>query len=90
MPIAMRIEFSRLLSLATCTLPGMSKSAVIIDAPRDRARGALVGLAVGDAVGTSMEFAPPGSFTPLTTIADTSAGAMMVACLRTGTALILA
>ncbi|MGB3412493.1 MAG: ADP-ribosylglycohydrolase family protein [Microthrixaceae bacterium] len=33
---------------------------------RDRAMGALVGLAVGDAVGTTLEFKPPGSFTPIT------------------------
>ncbi|MFZ4434470.1 MAG: ADP-ribosylglycohydrolase family protein [Microthrixaceae bacterium] len=32
---------------------------------RDRAIGALVGLAVGDAVGTTLEFKPPGSFTPI-------------------------
>jgi ADP-ribosyl-[dinitrogen reductase] hydrolase len=31
-----------------------------------RSRGALIGLAVGDAVGTTLEFEPPGSFTPLT------------------------
>lgn len=30
-----------------------------------RSRGALVGLAVGDAVGTTLEFEAPGSFTPL-------------------------
>lgn len=29
---------------------------------RDRAIGALVGLAVGDAVGTTLEFASPGTF----------------------------
>lgn len=32
---------------------------------RDRAIGALVGLAVGDAVGTTLEFRAPGSFTPI-------------------------
>lgn len=32
----------------------------------DRLRGALFGLAVGDAVGTTVEFAEPGSFPPLT------------------------
>jgi ADP-ribosyl-[dinitrogen reductase] hydrolase len=32
----------------------------------DRFRGALVGLAVGDAVGTTVEFKPPGSFAPIT------------------------
>lgn len=33
---------------------------------RDRARGALVGLAVGDAVGTTLEFKELGEFTPIT------------------------
>lgn len=33
---------------------------------RDRMRGALVGLAVGDAVGTTVEFQPPGTFSPVT------------------------
>ena len=33
---------------------------------RDRFRGALLGLAVGDAVGTTVEFRPRGSFPPLT------------------------
>lgn len=33
---------------------------------RDRAVGALVGLAAGDAVGTTVEFKAPGTFTPLT------------------------
>ena len=33
---------------------------------RDRARGALLGLAAGDAVGTSVEFQPRGSFEPVT------------------------
>ncbi len=31
----------------------------------DRAVGALLGLAAGDAVGTTLEFRPPGSFTPI-------------------------
>jgi len=35
---------------------------------RDRARGCLVGLAVGDALGTSVEFAAPGTFPPVTGI----------------------
>jgi ADP-ribosylglycohydrolase len=30
-----------------------------------RCRGALLGLAVGDAVGTTLEFKPPGSFAPI-------------------------
>ncbi len=32
----------------------------------DRARGALIGLAVGDALGAAVEFRPPGSFIPVT------------------------
>ena len=32
---------------------------------RERYKGALLGLAVGDAVGTSVEFTPPGSFEPV-------------------------
>lgn len=32
----------------------------------DRYRGALLGLAAGDAVGTTVEFQPPGSFAPVT------------------------
>ncbi len=37
-----------------------------VDGGRDRAVGALLGLASGDAVGTTLEFKPPGSFTPIT------------------------
>src|SRR3954464_12704125 len=33
---------------------------------KDRFRGALLGLAVGDAVGTTVEFSPPGTFAPVT------------------------
>lgn len=33
---------------------------------KDRFHGALLGLAVGDALGTTLEFKPPGSFEPLT------------------------
>ena len=32
---------------------------------RDRYRGSLLGLAIGDALGTTLEFSQPGSFTPL-------------------------
>ena len=35
---------------------------------RSRYRGALLGLAAGDALGTTVEFRPPGSFEPLTDI----------------------
>lgn len=37
-----------------------------VEPERDRARGALLGLACGDAVGTTVEFLPPGTF-PLVT-----------------------
>jgi ADP-ribosyl-[dinitrogen reductase] hydrolase len=33
---------------------------------RDRFRGSLLGLAVGDALGTTLEFRSPGTFTPVT------------------------
>ena len=33
--------------------------------PEDRFRGCLLGLAVGDAVGTTLEFKTPGSFEPI-------------------------
>jgi ADP-ribosylglycohydrolase len=33
---------------------------------QDRYRGAMLGLAAGDAVGTTLEFKPPGSFEPIT------------------------
>ena len=33
---------------------------------QDRVRGSLLGLAVGDALGTTLEFKPPGTFTPIT------------------------
>lgn len=35
------------------------------DLLRDRYRGCLIGLAVGDALGTTLEFMAPGSFTPI-------------------------
>ena len=34
----------------------------------NRARGALIGAAIGDALGTTIEFTQPGSFTPVTDI----------------------
>ena len=36
---------------------------------RERYHGALLGLAAGDAVGTTVEFSPPGTFTPVTDMA---------------------
>ena len=48
----------------------MSESTLLmqqtIETRLNRARGALLGLAVGDAIGTTVEFKPRGSFTPLT------------------------
>jgi ADP-ribosyl-[dinitrogen reductase] hydrolase len=38
----------------------------MMTAQHDRAIGALVGLAVGDAVGTTLEFRAPGTFEPIT------------------------
>ena len=35
---------------------------------RDKYRGALLGLAIGDALGTTVEFKPPGTFAPITDI----------------------
>ena len=32
---------------------------------RERYRGALLGLAAGDALGTTLEFKPPGTFAPV-------------------------
>jgi ADP-ribosyl-[dinitrogen reductase] hydrolase len=40
----------------------------MVKADPDRARGCLLGLAVGDAVGTTLEFKPRGSFQPITDI----------------------
>ena len=45
----------------------------------DRARGALLGLAVGDAVGTTLEFSPKD---PLATVSDMVGGGLF--CLRAG------
>lgn len=36
-----------------------------MNAARDRSRGALIGLAVGDALGAAVEFRRPGSFEPV-------------------------
>ena len=40
-------------------------TAAEINAARPRYRGALLGLAAGDALGTTLEFEPPGSFPPI-------------------------
>jgi ADP-ribosyl-[dinitrogen reductase] hydrolase len=37
-----------------------------MNAQMQRYRGSLLGLAVGDALGTTLEFKPPGTFPPLT------------------------
>ena len=45
---------------------GERQPSTTIDAIRDRALGSLVGLAVGDAIGTTVEFRQRGSFDPVT------------------------
>ena len=47
-------------------MEGGPLSRTVTPALRDRAGGALLGLAVCDALGTTNEFSPPGSFVPLT------------------------
>ncbi|MBW3538903.1 MAG: ADP-ribosylglycohydrolase family protein [Planctomycetes bacterium] len=37
---------------------------------KDRQRGCLFGLAVGDALGAAVEFSPPGSFEPVADYRD--------------------
>jgi len=49
----------------TMNEPGQTGQTVSPDT-LNRARGALLGLAVGDAIGTTVEFEPRGSFAPLT------------------------
>lgn len=51
--------------MTTCTGIGTMTSNTTNSA-RDRARGALLGLAAGDAVGTTVEFKQRGSFAPVT------------------------
>ena len=46
--------------------PEADDATVLGPADPDRVRGAFLGLAVGDALGTTLEFEPPGSFEPLT------------------------
>ncbi len=46
-------------------IPATTEAAI-----RDRARGALLGLAVGDAVGTTLEFKPRDSYAPLLDMID--------------------
>ena len=43
----------------------------------DRYQGTLLGLAVGDALGTTLEFSRPGAFTPITDTESFSEGALM-------------
>lgn len=45
-----------------------SEQMLPLTANQDRSRGCLIGLAVGDALGTTLEFQPPGTFKPLTDI----------------------
>lgn len=56
------------IDLTSCpgSRPGANVHAVkVAELSRDRYRGCLLGLAAGDALGTTLEFKPPGSFTPL-------------------------
>ena len=50
------------------SMPASSPLDLLDATLRDRARGALVGLALGDALGTANEFLKPGSFTPISKI----------------------
>ena len=47
-------------------LAGVATSLKKMAATRSRVVGSLMGLAVCDAVGTTVEFMPPGSFKPVT------------------------
>lgn len=42
--------------------------------PQSRYRGCLLGLAVGDALGITVEFRPPGTFEPVTTMIGVGRG----------------
>ena len=44
----------------------------------ERYRGCLLGLAVGDAVGTALEFTAPGTFEPITDMVGGGASAEAV------------
>ena len=44
---------------------------VTITTRQQRYRGALLGLAAGDALGTTLECSPPGTFAPLTDLVET-------------------
>ena len=48
------------------TVPGAIAGDTAASSALDRSRGALLGLAVGDALGTTLEFKRPGTFEPLT------------------------
>lgn len=51
------------------TVPGAAAGNTAASSALDRSRGALLGLAVGDALGTTLEFKRPGTFEPLTDMA---------------------
>ncbi|MCW3041336.1 MAG: hypothetical protein JWM31_3241, partial [Solirubrobacterales bacterium] len=51
---------------APATSPPVTTNPSTPPSREDRFRGALLGLAVGDAIGTTVEFAPRGSFPPVT------------------------
>src|ERR1035437_2609314 len=46
--------------------PRLTKNALMRKDELNRFRGCLLGLAVGDAIGTTVEFRPRGSFPPVT------------------------
>ncbi|MEO0017857.1 MAG: hypothetical protein RLZZ522_1140 [Verrucomicrobiota bacterium] len=56
-PMPFASEYSR---------PAPNVDAIDSAALADRRAGCLLGLATGDALGTTVEFSPPGSFTPMT------------------------
>jgi ADP-ribosylglycohydrolase len=53
-------------STMTKTAPAASLGGLSTTSEKDRAVGCLVGLATGDAVGTTVEFSAPGTFPPVT------------------------
>ncbi len=63
--------FSRLVAPAPCAVDAQTEPVweyarrTPMD-QQDRFRGCFLGLAVGDAIGTTVEFRPRGSFAPLT------------------------
>ena len=59
-------DLSAVADTITTHWPDLTPASHITPTHRDRMRGALIGLSVGDAVGTTVEFKSPGSFPPVT------------------------